>query len=80
MFECSTFKSLKYYASIFLLGGGWTRSVVILPDVKGKNIIGSLPIKPAEVWRENRKSRTFAESKFVVFQQQSNAKTLDACS
>jgi len=25
-----------------------------LPDVKGKNIIGSLPTKPAEVWSENR--------------------------
>jgi len=45
---------------------------------KAKNIIGPLPTKPAEVWSENRanpqrsKSRTFAESKFVLFQRQSN--------
>jgi len=30
-------------------GGHWTRSVVRLSDVKGKNIIGPLPTKPAEV-------------------------------
>jgi len=28
---------------------GWTRSVVKLPDDKGKNNIGPLPTKPAEV-------------------------------
>jgi len=28
--------------------GGWTRSVVRLPDVKGKNIISLLPTKPTE--------------------------------
>jgi len=28
--------------------GGWTRSMVRLPDVKSKNIVGSLLIKPAE--------------------------------
>jgi len=52
MFETSTFKSLKYYASNFFFGGGrrvWTRSVVRFPDVKGKNIIDPLPTKPAEV-------------------------------
>jgi len=27
---------------------------VRLPDVKGKNIIGPLPTKPAEMWSENR--------------------------
>jgi len=49
MFESFTFKSLKYYASNFFRGGGWTRSLVRLPDVKGKNIFGPLPAKPAEV-------------------------------
>jgi len=34
-------------------GGGWARSVVRLPNVKGKNIIALLPTKPAEVWSEN---------------------------
>jgi len=56
MFEGSTFKSLKYYASNFFFWGGEgrTRSVVRLTDVKGKNIIGPLPTKPAEVRSENR--------------------------
>jgi len=50
MFESSTFKSLKCYASnlFFFCGGGWTRSVVRLPDAKGKNIIGPLRTKPAK--------------------------------
>jgi len=45
MFKSFTFKSLKYYVSNFFRGAGrgWTRSVVRLPDVKGKNIIGPLP-------------------------------------
>jgi len=29
---------------------GWTRSVVRLPDIKGKNIISPVLTKPAEVW------------------------------
>jgi len=71
MFEVSTFKSLKYYASNFWWGVWWTRGVARLLYVKSKNIIASLPTKPTEVWSKNShisqrsKSRTYSESKFV---------------
>jgi len=52
---------------------------------KTKMLLAPLPTKPAEVWIENRTNpkeakaeRYFAEIKFVVFQRQSNAITLDA--
>jgi len=48
------------------LGGGWTRSVVRLPDVKGKNIIGPLPTKPAEVWNKNRTNPKEAKAEHLL--------------
>jgi len=53
-------------AIFFWGGGGWKRNVVRLPDVKGKNIIGPSPTKPAEVWSENRINPKEAKAKHLL--------------
>jgi len=48
------------------LGGWGGHSVVKLPDVKGKNITGPLPTKPAEMWSENRTNLKEAKAEHLL--------------